>query len=151
MRFTREMNRTSKSLLIDLVNIYSCVRRSRTQPLICVGCFVHYWVPCAINKEGFFEIAFVRRRRHTFASLWSACLRFASLWRANSCGDSCVLDVHLWNVCWKLTPWVKFYFGLNLHIFLRKMRATPGSIQVEARQLVHGLGQWVNVFLIREL
>ena len=25
----------------------------------CVGCFVHYWVPCAINKRGFFEIAFV--------------------------------------------------------------------------------------------
>ena len=31
----------------------------RTQPLICVGCFVHYWVSCAINKGGFFEIAFV--------------------------------------------------------------------------------------------
>ena len=32
---------------------------TRTQPLICVGCFVHYWVSCAINKGGFFEIAFV--------------------------------------------------------------------------------------------
>ena len=32
---------------------------TRTQPLICVGCFVHYWVPCAINRRGFFEIAFV--------------------------------------------------------------------------------------------
>ena len=31
----------------------------QTQPLICVGCFVHYWVSCAINKGGFFEIAFV--------------------------------------------------------------------------------------------
>ena len=31
----------------------------RTQPLICVGCSVHYWVSCAINKGGFFEIAFV--------------------------------------------------------------------------------------------
>ena len=29
------------------------------QPLICVGCSVHYWVSCAINKGGFFEIAFV--------------------------------------------------------------------------------------------
>ena len=28
------------------------------QPLICVGCSVHYWVSCAINKGGFFEIAF---------------------------------------------------------------------------------------------
>ena len=36
-----------------------CVRGTKTQPLICVGCYVHYWVPCAINKRGFFEIAFV--------------------------------------------------------------------------------------------
>ena len=35
-----------------------CVRGTRTQPLICVGCAVHYWVSCAINKGGFFEIAF---------------------------------------------------------------------------------------------
>ena len=36
-----------------------CVRGTRTQPLICVGCSVHYWVSCAIKKGGFFEIAFV--------------------------------------------------------------------------------------------
>ena len=36
-----------------------CVRGTRTQPLICVGCSVFYWVSCAINKGGFFEIAFV--------------------------------------------------------------------------------------------
>ena len=36
-----------------------CVRRTRTQPLICVGCSVHYWVPYAIYKGGFFEISFV--------------------------------------------------------------------------------------------
>ena len=35
-----------------------CVRGTRTQPLICLGCSVHYWVTCAINKGGFFEIAF---------------------------------------------------------------------------------------------
>ena len=29
------------------------------QPLICVVCSVQYWVSCAINKGGFFEIAFV--------------------------------------------------------------------------------------------
>ena len=40
------------------VNIY-CVRGTRTQPLICVGCLVHYRVSRAINKGGFFEIAFV--------------------------------------------------------------------------------------------
>ena len=34
------------------------VRGTRTQPLICVGCSVHYWVTCAINKGGFLEIAF---------------------------------------------------------------------------------------------
>ena len=39
-------------------HLVNCVRGTRTQPLICLGCSVHYWVPCAINK-GFFEIAFV--------------------------------------------------------------------------------------------
>ena len=37
----------------------NCVRATRTQPLICNGCSVHYLVPCVINKGGFFEIAFV--------------------------------------------------------------------------------------------
>ena len=80
-----------------------CVRGTRTQALICVGCAVHHWVSCAINKGGFLRLHFRRRRcRHTFASLWGACLLFASLWRANSCGDSCVLGVHLSKVCWGL-------------------------------------------------
>ena len=35
-----------------------CVRGTRTQPLICVGCSVHYWVSCAINKVDFFESEF---------------------------------------------------------------------------------------------
>ena len=42
------------------------------------------------------------RCRHTFASLWGACLRFVSLWLANSRGDSCVFGVHLSKVCWGL-------------------------------------------------
>ena len=29
------------------------------QPLICVEWSVQYWVSCAINKRGFFEIAFI--------------------------------------------------------------------------------------------
>jgi len=37
----------------------NCVRGTRKQPLICVGCSVHYWVSCAINKVGFFKIAFI--------------------------------------------------------------------------------------------
>ena len=36
-----------------------CVRGTRTQPQICVWFSVQYWVPCAIYKGGFFEIAFV--------------------------------------------------------------------------------------------
>ena len=41
------------------VQWFSCVRGTRTQPLICVGCSVHYWASCAINKGVFLEIAFV--------------------------------------------------------------------------------------------
>ena len=53
----------------------------------------------------------------------SDCLRFASLWRA-----LCLL-----NLPKRSTTWVKFYFGLSLHIFslvrhcLWKMCATPGA------------------------
>ena len=61
---------------------FYCVWGMRTEPLFCVGCSVHYWVSCAINKGGFLRLHF--RRRHTFASLWGACLRFALLWRTNS-------------------------------------------------------------------
>ena len=50
-----------------------------------------YWLSCVINKQGFLRLHLCR---HTFASLWGACLRFASLWRTNSHGDSCVLGVH---------------------------------------------------------
>ena len=41
------------------LKISCCVRGTRTQPLICGGWSVHYWVSCEINKGGFFEIAFV--------------------------------------------------------------------------------------------
>ena len=41
-----------------MVSMYRCVRGTRTQLLICVGCSVPYWVSCAINEGGFFEIAF---------------------------------------------------------------------------------------------
>ena len=45
-------------LIINTIFINNCVRGTRTQPLICVGYSVHYWMSCAINKGGFFEIAF---------------------------------------------------------------------------------------------
>ena len=76
--------------------------------LIFVGCSVHYWVPCAINKGVFLRLHLCR---NTFASLWGACLRFASLWRTNSSGDSCFLGVHL----------------LFIFCLLWKMRGTPGA------------------------
>ena len=48
-----------------------CVRGTIKQPLICVGCSVHYWVSCFINQRAFFRdcIRRRRRRRQTFASL----------------------------------------------------------------------------------
>ena len=62
--------------------------------LCIIGC------PVQLIREVFSRLHLRRRRRrHTFASLWGACLRFASLWRANALGDSCVLGVHLSNVC----------------------------------------------------
>ena len=63
--------------------------------LCIIGC------PVQLIREVFLRLHF-RGRRHTFASLWGACLRFASFWRPNSCGDSCVLGVHLSKVCWGL-------------------------------------------------
>ena len=63
--------------------------------LCIIGCSVQ------LIREVFSRLH-LRRRRHTFASLWGPCLRFASLWRANSLSDSCVLGVQLSNVCWGL-------------------------------------------------
>ena len=80
------------------------------------------------------------RRRHTFASLWGACLRFASLSRANSCvilvSSAFIFQrlAEVWySVFVKRSSFkkfaesskafifqkfaVKFYFGLSLHIF----------------------------------
>ena len=54
-----------------------CVRGTRTQPLICVGCSVPYWVSCAVNKGGFFEIAFSSSSTHiclTLKCLLTFCL-----------------------------------------------------------------------------
>ena len=56
---------------------------------------------------------FRRRRRQTFASLWGACLCFASLWRANWCGNSCVLGVHLSKICWE--GWRMVFASIREH------------------------------------
>ena len=44
---------------VDVNYVNFGVQGTRTQPLIFVRFCVHYWVSCAINKGGFFEIAFV--------------------------------------------------------------------------------------------
>ena len=46
-------------LLFDPCHFFHCVRGTRTQSLIFVGCSVHYWVSCAINKRGFLRLHFV--------------------------------------------------------------------------------------------
>ena len=54
-----------------------CVLVPRTQPLICVGCSVPYWVSCAINNRGYFEIAFSSSSTHiclTLKCLLTFCL-----------------------------------------------------------------------------
>ena len=50
---------------------------SVTQPLICVACSLPYWVSCAINKGGYFEIAFSSSSTHiclTLKCLLTFCL-----------------------------------------------------------------------------
>ena len=74
-------------------------------------------VSCAINKG-------LHLCRHTFASLWGHCLRFASLWRANSRDDSLVLGVHFSNVFWDLLLFVfvtRAYFKSFLKVYYRSV------------------------------
>ena len=59
---------------------------------------MHYWVSCAINKGGFFEIAFVvvvDTHLPRFEAFAYVLPHFDALTR----GDSCVLGVHLLKVC----------------------------------------------------
>ena len=50
-------------------------------PLFVLGVLCIIGFPVQLIGDDFLRLHF--RRRHTFASLWGACLRFASLWRAN--------------------------------------------------------------------
>ena len=88
--FNKKLKKKKKNVALAFTSSCYCVRGTRTQPLISVGCSV-----LLISENLRFRLC-----PHTFASLWGACLRFASLWRTNSDGDSCVLGVHLSNVCW---------------------------------------------------
>ena len=95
-------------------SVLSSRRGTRTQPLVCVGYSVQ------IIREAFSRLHLCG---HTFASLWGGCSRFALFWRANSRGDSCVLGVHLSNVCWGLLfVFVKrTYFKSLLKVYYRSV------------------------------
>ena len=93
LNYTSIIFNMSSDIMITLLRS----RYENATPNLCwvvclIGC------PVQIIREVILRVHF----RHTFASLWSACLRFVSLWRANSRGVSCVLGVHLSKVCWGL-------------------------------------------------
>ena len=103
--------------------------------VVCIiGC------PVQLIREVFLRLPFRRRRRHTFASLWGACLSFGSLWRANPFGDSCVLGVHLSKVCWGLirlskSPSSDFISSLAVGRFAAKQ----GSLRSPRGRLIASL------------
>ena len=99
----------------------------------CVGVLCIIGCPVQLIREVFPRLQLCR---HTFASLWGDCLRFASLWRVNSRGDSCVLSVHLPNVCWGvLFLFVKrSYFKNLLKVYYR-------SVFVESSKPLNILGK----------
>ena len=65
--------------------LYNCVRGTRTQPILCVGCSVHYWGPVQLIREVFSRLHSLSSSstHNCLALIWGACLRFASHWRAN--------------------------------------------------------------------
>ena len=94
--------------------LYNCVRGTRTQPILCVGCSVHYWGPVQLIREVFSRLHSLSSSstHNCLALIWGACLRFASHWRANSLGDSCVLGVHLSNVFWGLLFCLRKFYSV---------------------------------------
>ena len=83
----RDQTRTtgcSHSHILVNVSLRYCVWGTRTQPLISVELLCIIGCPLQLISEVFWDYICV----DTFASLWGACLRFASLWRANLHGDS---------------------------------------------------------------
>ena len=53
-----------------IIIFYYCVRGTRTQPLISVGCSVHYWVSSAINKRGSYFGGSWSKRFATRRNVW---------------------------------------------------------------------------------
>ena len=89
--------------------------------LCIIGC------PVQLIKEVFSRLHLLSSSTH-ICLLWGACLRFASLWRTNSRGDSCVLkrllrcfSVHLSKVCWIFVK--RTYFKSLLKVYYRSVFA----------------------------
>ena len=70
-------------------------------------------------KRSSFKSVLNHRKAYIFQAFAEGLLSICVCWISQS--------IHLSNVCWSKTPWVKFYFGLSLHIFLCKIRETPGA------------------------
>ena len=114
------LNATYESRIVRnskvLVSICCELLRSRYEnvtPNFCwVLCALIIGYPVQLKREAFWDcICFDTNL-----------LTFASLWRANSRGDSCVLGVHFLNVCWYST----FEFGKRLS-FKRLLRSATQS------------------------
>ena len=66
----KKMTSFSTATRIHFAHLLSyCVRGTRTQPVIFVGCSVHYWVSCAIYKGFFFKIACLSSSTHICLAL----------------------------------------------------------------------------------
>ena len=105
-------------------------------PYFVLGVLCIIWGPVQLIREVFSTLHLCRDR---FASPWGDCLCFASLWRANSYGDSCVLGVYLSNLCWGLLfVFVKrTYFKSLLKVYYR-------SVFVESSKALNTLSN-INV------
>ena len=55
--------------LNNTINKTHCVRGTRTQPLISVGCSVHYWLSCPIKKGVFLDCICIDTRLPRFETL----------------------------------------------------------------------------------
>ena len=96
---------------------------TRTQLLICVGC------PVQLIRKVFLKL-------HFEIAFWGACLRFASLSRASSRGDSCLLGVHLSKVCWGLTFCLRKAFIFQKVCWISVKRSLIESVFAESSKAI---------------
>ena len=120
------------------IYLFNCVRGTRTQPLICVGCSVHYWVSCAINKGRFFRICvdthFPRFEAIAYVlphidALTHLVIRVSSAFIFQTFSEICYLSlslqrVHISKVSWSLLSTCVYWIFQSC---LLKMCATAGA------------------------